>query len=190
MKNLLVIIFTFCTLAAFGQYTTNSVEREGFVFGFSIGGGAISIADSDQENPFDEAQGAISLPNLKFGWMLNDRLALMATFHGLIYEYEGSDRSFDAITPSLQYWIKDRWWINGGFGLAIDGPALYEIDDLDEEDWNFGCAVVASTGYEMVQRRNFTIDLQTKVQLGRTFMEGDRHRDGAAFSVGIGFNWY
>lgn len=188
MKNLLMVVLILCTFSLFSQNINKTVERKGFVIGLGLSGGVISISDSDQEIPFDDAQGGFSLPNLKLGWMLNERLAILATFPGMIYEYEGKDRSFDAFMPSVQYWVKDRWWINGGIGLAVDGPALYE--DLDGEDWNFGCAVAFSTGYEIVQKKKFTIDLQTQLHLGRVFLENDQHRDGVAFSVGLGFNWY
>jgi len=188
MKTLFLIILTFFALSLFAQEADNSIQREGFVIGFGVGGGVISISDSNQEVPFDKARGGISFPNLKLGWMLNNRLAILGTFPGMIYKYEGKDRSFDAIIPSVQYWVKDRWWINGGFGLAIDGPALYK--DLDDESWNFGYAVTASTGYELIQKKKFALDLQTNLQLGRVFMDNDEHRDGVAFSVGLGFNWY
>lgn len=188
MKNLLVLVFTFCTLAVFGQDGIKTIERKGFVFGVGLSGGVISISDSENEVPFDDSQGGISLPNLKIGWMVNDRLAVLATFPGIVYKYEGKDRSFDAFMPSVQYWIKDRWWINGGIGLAIDGPALYE--NLDNEDWNFGCAVAASAGYEIVQKKRFALDLQTQLHLARVSLDNDEHRDGVVFTVGLGFNWY
>ena len=90
-------------------------------------------------------------------------------FYGMIYDFDGKDRSFEAFTPSVQYWVKDNFWINGGVGLSVDMPALYEFDDLSSEDWNFGCAVSASAGYEFYQNDNFTIDLHTKLYLGRVF---------------------
>ena len=188
----MAVIFTFCAFVVFGQglQPQSAVQREGFVIGFGIGGGVISVSDSYQEVAFDKASGGISLPNLKIGLMLSDRLALLATFPGMIYEHEGKDRSFEAFIPSLQYWVGDRWWINGGIGLAMDFPALYEVDDFKDEEWNFGCAVAASAGYELIQREKFVLDLQTKIHLGRTFLDNDAYRDGVAFTIGLGFNWY
>lgn len=190
MKNFLILVLSLCVFTAFGQNTNTSVERKGFVIGLGFGGGVVSIADSNQETPFDEAQGGISLPNLKLGWMVNDRLAILATFPGMIYEYENKDRSFEALIPSLQYWVTDNWWINGGIGLAVDFPALYEADSFKGEEWNLGYAVSASAGYEIVQKKNFTIDLQTRLHLGRVYLDNDQYRDGVAFTVGVGFNWY
>lgn len=190
MKNLLIFVFTFCTLFAYGQNeTTSTIKRKGFVFGFGIGGGVISISDSDQEVPFDEAQGGGSFPNLKLGWMVNDRLAILGMYAGMGYEYQGKDRSFDAFMPSVQYWVKDGWWVNAGVGLAMDFPAFYE-DNIEEEDWNFGGAVAFSTGYELVQKKNFALDLQTQLLMGTTYLDDDKERDAVVFSIGLGFNWY
>ncbi|OEK04021.1 hypothetical protein [Roseivirga misakiensis] len=189
MKNLLFIVFTFCALLSYGQNETIQIERKGFIIGFGLGGGVISISDSDQEVPFDEAQFGGTFPNLKFGWMVNDRLAILGMYSGMGYEYEGKDRTFDAFMPSVQYWVKDRWWINAGAGLAMDFPAFYE-DNIEDEDWNFGGAVSFSTGYELVQRRNFALDLQTQLQMGWTNINNNLDRDAVLLSFGIGFNWY
>ena len=35
------------------------------------------------------------------------------------------------------------------------------MDNFKDEDWDFGCAVAASAGYELVQKKNFALDLQS-----------------------------
>ena len=71
MKNLILILLTFATITAFGQdKDSKEIQRKGFVIGVGVGGGVISISDKGQENPFDEANGGISLPNLKIGFMV------------------------------------------------------------------------------------------------------------------------
>ncbi|MDF1695780.1 MAG: hypothetical protein P1U56_08120 [Saprospiraceae bacterium] len=191
MKHLLFTILLCSTLSLVGQETNQSFERKGFVIGFNVGGGVSSISDSHGEVPFDEVQGGISLPNLKIGWMLNERAALLASFPGILYEEEDKDRSFDAIIPSLQYWLIDNWWINGGVGLAMDIPALYE-SDLENKDWHFGGAISIGTGIELIQKKNFSLDISSNLLLGRVNIDDgeSQHRDGAVFTVGIGFNWY
>jgi hypothetical protein len=190
MRNLLLVVLTLVTFTTFAQSQNSSVKRDGFVFGAGVGGGIISLSHSDAEGEFDEAQGAFSLPNLKIGWMLNDNLALLATFPGMLYEVDGKDRSFEAVMPTLQYWVSDKWWVNGGVGLGMDLPAFYNVKNVEDETWNFGCAVAASAGYEFVQRENFAIDFNAKVHLGRTFLENDAHLDGIGLSVGVGFTWF
>ena len=154
-----------------------------------MGGGIISIEDSAGIQTFDEAQGTFVFPDLKFGYMLNDKLAITVSMPGNIYEFQDNDRNFGGFIPSLQYWVKERWWIHGGIGLAIDSPALYDIKDNVNGDWNFGCAVMASTGYEIYKKKNFALNLQSKLVLGRAFLDGDVHRDAVIFNIGLGLSW-
>src|SRR6056297_1245031 len=194
-KVLVKMACIICTLSSTMAYAQNNAmsgklsERSGFIFEFGLGGGIIGVEDSRGAQTFDNSQGALSFPELKVGYMLNDNLAITASMPGMIYEFEDNDRHFSGFIPSLQYWIKDRWWVHGGVGLAIDSPALYDIEDTVNDDWNFGCAVMASTGYEIYKKKNFALNIQSKVVLGRAFLEGDVHRDAVTFNVGLGFSW-
>ena len=67
--------------------------------------------------------------------------------------------------------------------------SMYE-DNIKDEDWNFGGAVAFSTGYELVQKKKFTLDLQTQLQMGWTDLDKERDRDVVVLSIGLGFNWY
>jgi len=164
-------------------------QRDGFILEIGLGAGVISLEDSQGIQTFDEAQAAFSFPELKIGFMLRDNLAITASMPGNIYELADNDRHFGGFIPSVQYWVKDRWWIHGGIGLAIDGPALYDINDAND-DWNFGCAVMASTGYDIYKKRNFVLNLQSKIVLGHAYLEDDAHRDAALVSLGLGFSWF
>lgn len=50
--------------------------------------------------------------------------------------------------------------MTAGAGIAMDFPAIYE-GNIKDEDWNFGGAVTLSTGYELVRKKHFAIDLQS-----------------------------
>ena len=185
------VAFLLMSAMSFAQNDSSNettYQRDGFIFEIGLGGGVISLEDSEGIQTFDKSQGAFSFPDLKLGFMLHDKLALTVSMPGNIYEFQDNDRHFGGFIPSVQYWVKDRWWIHGGVGLAIDGPALYDIND-DNDDWNFGCAVMASTGYEIYKKKNFALNLQSKIVLGRASLEGDAHRDAALFSLGLGFSW-
>jgi hypothetical protein len=171
---------------------TNSettTQREGFIFEFLVGGGIISIEDSAGIQTFDKSQGTFVFPDLKFGYMLNDKLAITASLPGNIYEFQDNDRHFGGFIPSVQYWVKDRWWIHGGIGLAIDSPALYDIKDDANDDWNFGTAVMVSTGYEFYKKKNFALNIQSKLVLGSVSLDGNADRDAVIFNIGLGFSW-
>ena len=185
------VAFALVSSIAHAQNTNleTTTERDGFIFEFAVGGGIISLEDSAGIQTFDKSQGAFVFPDLKFGHMLNEKLAITVSMPGNIYEFQDNDRHFGGFIPSVQYWVKDRWWIHGGIGLAIDSPALYDIKDNVNDDWNFGCAVMASTGYEIYKKKNFALNVQSKLVLGRASLDGDAHRDAVIFNIGLGFSW-
>ena len=185
------VAFALLSSITYAQSTDSEIttQRQGFIFEFTIGGGIISIEDSAGIQTFDKSQGTFVFPDLKFGHMLNENLAITLSMPGNIYDFQDNDRHFGGFIPSLQYWVKERWWIHGGIGLAIDSPALYDIKDNVNDDFNFGCAVMASTGYEIYKKKNFALNVQSKLVLGRAFLDGDAHRDAVIFNVGLGFSW-
>lgn len=185
------VAFALVSGIAYAQNTNpdTTTQRDGFIIEFSVGGGLISLEDSAGIQTFDKSQGTFVFPDLKLGYMLNENLAITVAMPGNIYEFQDNDRHFGGFIPSLQYWVKDRWWIHGGIGLAIDAPALYDIKDNVNDDWNFGCAVMASTGYEIYKKKNFALNVQTKLVLGHTFLDEDAYRDAVIFNIGLGFSW-
>ena len=191
ISRMACVAFALVSSMTYAQNTNpeTSTQRDGFIIEFSVGGGLISLEDSEGIQTFDKSQGTFVFPDLKFGYMLNENLAITAAIPGNIYEFQDNDRHFGGFIPSVQYWVKDRWWIHGGIGLAIDSPALYDIEDDVNDDWNFGCAVMASTGYEIYKKKNFALNVQSKLVLGRTSLAGDAHRDAVIFNVGLGFSW-
>lgn len=185
------VAFALVSSTTYAQNTNSETitQRNGFIFEFVVGGGIISIEDSAGIQTFEKSQGTFVFPDLKLGHMLNENLAITVSLPGNIYEFQDYDRNFGGFIPSLQYWVKDRWWIHGGIGLAIDSPALYDIKDDINDDWNFGCAVMASTGYEIYKKKNFALNVQSKLVLGRASLDSDEHRDALNFNVGLGFSW-
>lgn len=193
MLKMACIAITLISTMAFAQNNSNvqnSFNREGFMFEFGLGGGIISIEDSAGLQSFDDAQGAGTFPELKFGYMLNNRLAITVSAPGMIYTINDNDRHFGGIIPAVQYWVKDRWWIHGGAGLAIDSPALYDIEDNVNDDWNTGIAVMVSTGYEVYRKNKFALNVQSKLLLGGVKLNNNIDRDVVQLSLGIGFSWF
>ena len=191
VKKMACVAFALVSSITYAQNTNSETitYRKGFIFEFVVGGGLISLEDSEGIQTFDKSQGTFVFPDLKLGYMLNDKLAITAAMPGNIYEFQDTNRNFGGFIPSVQYWVKNRWWIHGGIGLAIDSPALYDIKDNVNDDWNFGAAVMASTGYEIYKKKNFALNVQSKLVLGSVSLDGDADRDAVIFNLGLGFSW-
>ena len=114
---------------------------------------------------------------------------ITASLPGMIYSYEGNDRHFGGFMPGVQYWFTNKWWVNGGFGLAIDSPALYDIKDIND-DWNFGKMVSIGIGYEFHQKENFAMNVQSKLLMGSVNIANGQDRNAVSFGVSVGFNWF
>lgn len=193
MRTIGVVFFS--AIATFSQAQTlpaaaNNFERKGFFFSAAVGASSIGL-----KLPGQPAQQEItaSLPNFKVGKMLTHRTALLVSLPGSLYTYKGAgrkrDRGFEAIVPSVQYWIQDRWWVLGGAGLGMDAPAFYDIKNEEETTFYFGRAVAVGTGYELWRKGNMAVDIQSRVQYGAIKVP-DGTRTGLAVSLLVGLNLY
>jgi hypothetical protein len=184
---IIAIILMLSSMQAFAQDNQPEPNRNGFVIGVSAGAGYLSIEGDAAPETFED--GDISFPNLKIGWMLTPNTALLLSMPGMAYEAQGVDRSFDALIPSVQHWVRPNWWINGGVGLGLDTPAFYEDKVKGQDKLIMGPAFMISTGYEVYKKGTFAIDLQGTIHAGHMYTDGD-HYDAGAIHVGVGFNFY
>lgn len=191
MKTLYVIILLNLSYLVVAQTNekTNST-RQGFIFGTAIGASYVNIKTSGLPK---REEVSLSIPNFKFGYMLNNNFALAICLPGSLYKYKDSgrqrDRGFEGIVPSAQYWINDRWWVLGGAGLCMDAPAFYDIKDSTERKFYFGPAIIFGSGFELWKKKKFALDLQSRLHYGYTNVPSGTKK-GIAFSVSVGFNWY
>lgn len=187
-KLSLVVLILF-SLLSIKQRAQDTPNREKFIFEFSVGASVITLENSNGTQTFDKSETSMSFPDLKFGYMVKENLAITASLPGSIYSFEGNDRHFGGIIPGVQYWFSNKWWVNGGIGLAIDSPALYDINDANE-DWNYGKLVSAGIGYEFYQKEKFAMNVQSKLIMGRVNITNGQHRDAVSFGLSVGFNWF
>ena len=182
-KAYLTIALLFGTLVLQAQ----TIDRECFTFGASIGGGVLHFTSG---NIGEATSGNLSLPNLKVGWMFKQNLGVFLNAPGQIYSENGKDRGFEGLIPSVQYWPADKFWVGAGFGLAMDFPAFYEVKNVKDEDWNLGKGALLSAGYEIMHRSNWTIDIQTKALMSSFKLDDGTRKEGANFAIGVGFNFF
>ncbi|GAB3175162.1 hypothetical protein [Telluribacter humicola] len=192
------IVLIFCLVItsllqqALGQDNA-TIYKKGFVLGVSAGAGSIHTTISNTPN---EAQVGVAY-NWKIGSMLTSRTALLLQGVVTTYRYSGNAtsprerlRGFEGLLPSLQYWVNDRLWITGGMGVGMDNPVFYDVKDESEGRYHSrGFKTSLSTGYELWQRKNLTVDIQGRLSHGNVQVPEGK-RNSLAFDVLIGFNIY
>lgn len=154
------LLFSFTTIAQ----TTTDITRKGVVFGIASG-----IANSNLNFPSKNQNNTNLALNWKIGYSLNPKLALLLNGSVSIYEYDLTDRKrlrdFGGIFASGQYFITNRFWTLAGIGLGTDAPVFYDLEPENEIEtkYYFGFGAISSIGYEIFQKKNFSIDLQARI---------------------------
>jgi hypothetical protein len=95
MRKFLILTFTIMANYTFAQVDLDykPVERKGIVIGLGLGAGALTLNTNDTSN----VSFSTTLPNIKIGYMFNQRLALHALLPGANYKYKGKDRGFEGL---------------------------------------------------------------------------------------------
>lgn len=189
MRKILILTLTIMVNYTFAQTNLDKkqVERKGFVIGIGLGAGALTLNTNDTI----QTSFSTTLPNIKVGYMLNKRLALLALLPGANYKYKGKNRGFEALIIAGQYWLKDNWWVLGGTGLTFDAPAFYTVKDPKTAGFYTGVpAFTFATGYEVWHKGRFALDLQYRIFLGQSNLPNNGQREGVSNMFIVGFNWY
>lgn len=160
------------------------IERKGLVLGLAFGSGS-HFHDSQS---FARYTG----PNIRIGAMLNPQWALLLQAPGGTHYIEGEGRAFEAIVPSLQYWISDGLYVNGGLGLGIETTPFYLVDyEAGPPTFNTGLALFASLGQELLKwGGNKTVDLQLRMLYGAIKMKDLGHQNHLSIDLVLGINLY
>ena len=183
-KILITVLGVAMAVAGFAQEDRSA--RKGFAFGGYIGAGAMHFTDGMVSN---DTQGQISFFNFKAGYLFNDRFGVFLKTVGNSYELEERDRSFDGYIVSAQYWTSDKFWISGGYGPAMDVRAFYESKSKSE-GVNWGHGVLLAGGYEVMQRKKWALDIQSRLYMASVKLDDGTHREGTTLSLGVGITFF
>lgn len=194
IRTIAIIMGALLLVAQMAQtQETSQVERKGFVFGTSLG-----IAHSNITFPNTSENFTDLALDLKIGYMINPRLALLLTSNVSIYDYSGlgrdRKRDFGVLSPSVKYWLHNRLWILGGIGIGGDNPVFWDIKNPDadslETQYYSGLGLVASTGYELFQLNNqLIIDIKGRAMYRKLKIQ-EENNSGFSFGLLLGINFY
>ncbi len=154
-------------------------DRGGFTLLLSLGVGFQNDA------ALEESGTGLAGLNLGIGGFLSDNVALMARFSGtnVNYEFEflgieGDFRQISGVAAlSLQYWVNDKVYVEGGPGL---GFYSIDIDGDTFDDQSFG--LILGTGFTVFNKgRN---NLQIGLEFAPAFIE-----EGTISNIGITFGY-
>lgn len=190
MKSIAVLLFSLTVSLTAQAQSKNEMLRKGLVFGFSMG-----IANSNLTFTSKKQNNTNLAINWKIGYMLNPKLALLANGAASIYEYDLTDRKrlrdFGGVFASVQYFATDKFWVLGGIGIGTDAPVFYDIkpNNTVETKYYSGLGLVSSLGYEIYHKKNFALDLQSRINytsvnlpIGKT--------NGFTTALLLGINFY
>lgn len=194
--RLTIIATVFCTIL-FTQFIeaqeTVSVVRKGFVFGTSLGLTTTYLKFPDRsENHSDLGM------DLKIGYMVNSKLAILLTSSVSIYDYSGfgrhRKRDFGILSPSIQYWLKNKFWFLGGVGIGGDNPVFWDIKNPDEDPletkYYSGLGVTTSMGYELLRLNNsLVIDVKARALYRKVNLQ-EGSTTGFSYGILLGINFY
>jgi len=188
MKSIITISLGLISLTSYAQDKTQ-INRKGFAFGTSVG-----ISDTNMSFPTKTQTNKDLAINWKIGYMLNPQWALLLNGAVSIYEYNligrPRKRDFGGIFPSVQYWGTERFSILGGVGLGTDAPVFYDLkpENEDETKYYSGLGFISSFNYEVYQKKNFTIDIQARLNYSSVNLpEGKINGFNTGLLLGINF---
>lgn len=187
MKKVLLTVLYILNAAILSAQDTawGSSEKQGFLIGAGIGGGALLAKDTgiDMKN-----YGKYSLLNLKLGWMITPRTAICLHVPSGGHTENGETRAFEAVLVTGQHWFSKKIWGTAGLGLAMDMPPFYDTDN-DDPEFYFGTALSAGMGYEILQKESFVLEIQARCLHGNYDVEAVE-RQSVAFDILVGVNRY
>jgi hypothetical protein len=156
------------------------LHRDGFVIGFSIGGGSLTFSD-DVGTESDSLGGPAF--DLHLGAMLMPNLAILGDGWGVGHAEDFYTITVAMWTVAARFFFANRFWVQGGLGF---GQATVQFDNGFEDRSDSGVAGTVAFGVEVLQTSSFALDLQLRG--GYTSLGENLNASLGAFTVG--FTWY
>ncbi len=159
-------------------------QRRGLTLGAGIGFGGLTATDGNKTWSFE---GGLSY-TFRVGLAVAPNLVLMWNCEGTVTTFrdeldDSAQLNQTAHLAALQIFLLDRLWLKGGIGAAhLD----YETSVVSfRGDW--GLAGMVGIGFELIQGRNTSLDIEFSSTLARYSDLGETwNNTGLNFAI----NWY
>ena len=180
--------FTLITLSSLTMLTATSTfaegekynDRQGFMIGFGLGGGGLSIHDAG--NSLD--RGAF-IGNFRIGGGLSEKFILMGESTWAMTNKNDTDISVSGLLFSAQYFCTQNFYLRPGFGFAV-GRSVTSVGSVTvTNESDVGFAMNAASGYEFRLSKSFV--LAPEVDVGYAHIQGS---DNVNYGVILGLTWY
>jgi hypothetical protein len=163
-------------------------ERSGILIGGGLGFGSFQVQYGDEEpEEYDDAFAW----ELRFGGMINPRLALGIDFFGTTQDedIDGQQSSIYQwnIGAFVRWWAMPRLWLQGGIASARVGAAT----DTDDVRYS-GVGLTGAVGFELLHRRSYALDAGLRLA-GAGYDTSDSLGEdlrSRSISLAIAFNWF
>ena len=155
------------------------IQRDGFVIGFSIGGGLLT---NDSCDTCDSLEGPGA--ELHLGFMLTPQLALLVEGYAVSHTESNITLTQTMGVLAAQFWVAPNMWLKGGLGsghLALSNDVGEEFAVSED-----GAGLMIAAGFEVYQGQAFAVDLSLRAA-AVSYEDADTVTQTAAT---VGFNWY
>lgn len=187
MKKVLIVLVAAVLIQGGSAESTDRgrIIRNGFVIGAAIGGGMLTSATGHSGI---HTCPRMSLLNMKLGYMITPATELWVSVPSGGHLENDEMRAFEAILAGGKYRITERVWAGGAAGLAMDMPPFYDIEN-DNPVMHFGFAANIGSGYEIIKKRCFSMNVRIRYLYGNFDVDGSV-KQCSAIDLLAGIDWY
>jgi hypothetical protein len=162
-----VTVLCFVPVRAAAQQADGGPDRGGFTLLLNLGLGY------QNDGALPDAETGLAGLNLGIGGFLTDDLALWFRASGTVVSYPSFTQTSGVGAPALQYWVNDRFNVEGGVGIGF-----WDVEGVNEG----GLGLILGAGYAVFNSGKH--NLQIGVEYAPAFTNPE-----TVHNVGVTFGW-
>lgn len=143
-------------------------RRSGFTMEFGIGVGGIQVGRLDRYGR-ERIDWGFEPHAISLGGFVSNDVAILGRWKSTYHTSPNSagqdaHRFLGTLAVHVQWWVRDRWFVAGGVGLATFGHGIGS--DEGDPAWSFGGAVAARVGYAFFRTEHHALKLSLEAVTG------------------------